>query len=146
MFQDEFIVSSSFFCIILFLSANIFKNAKEYGSILDIKNINFDELFNDITNEQYSKGCDMLQCGYGYSEDGLHPCSIGMALNRILKLRTGYANKQECDKNKADYLAATCKMCGLFKKLGSHNVDKSQFTRVTENAYSKSWEFMKQFK
>ena len=105
-----------------------------------------DELFNDITNEQYSKGCDMLQCGYGYSEDGLHPCSIGMALNRILKLKTGYANKQECDKNKADYLAATCKMCGLFKKLGSHNVDKSQFKRVTENAYSKSWEFMKQFK
>ena len=27
---------------------NVFKNAKEYGSILDIKNINFDELFNDI--------------------------------------------------------------------------------------------------
>lgn len=87
-----------------------------------------------------------MACGYGYNETGLHPCVTGMALNRILKLRTGYANKQECDKNKADYLTATCKMCGLFKKLGSHNVDKTQFKRVTDNVYSDSWSFMKNVK
>ena len=34
---------------------NIFKNAKEYGSILDIKNINFDELFNDIGTYESDK-------------------------------------------------------------------------------------------
>ena len=34
---------------------NIFKNAKEYGSILDIKNINFDELFNDICTYESNK-------------------------------------------------------------------------------------------
>ena len=105
-----------------------------------------DPRFKDVTDEQYSKGCDVLACGYGYNETGLHPCVTGMALNRILKLRTGYANKQECDKNKADYLTATCKMCGLFKKLGSHNVDKAQFKRVTDNVYSDSWSFMKNVK
>lgn len=34
---------------------NVFKNAKEYGSILDIKNINFDELFNDIGTYESDK-------------------------------------------------------------------------------------------
>ena len=34
---------------------NVFKNAKEYGSILDIKNINFDELFNDICTYESNK-------------------------------------------------------------------------------------------
>ena len=33
----------------------VFKNAKEYGSILDIKNINFDELFNDIGTYESDK-------------------------------------------------------------------------------------------
>ena len=33
----------------------VFKNAKEYGSILDIKNINFDELFNDIGTYESNK-------------------------------------------------------------------------------------------
>ena len=33
----------------------VFKNAKEYGSILDIKNINFDELFNDICTYESNK-------------------------------------------------------------------------------------------
>jgi len=34
---------------------NVFKNAKEYGSILNIKNINFDELFNDICTYESNK-------------------------------------------------------------------------------------------
>ena len=33
----------------------VFINAKEYGSILDIKNINFDELFNDICTYESNK-------------------------------------------------------------------------------------------
>ena len=34
---------------------NVFKNAKEYGSILDIENINFDELFDDICTYESNK-------------------------------------------------------------------------------------------
>ena len=34
---------------------NVFKNAKEYGSILDIENINFDELFDDICTYKSNK-------------------------------------------------------------------------------------------
>ena len=34
---------------------DVFINAKEYGSILDIKNINFDELFNDICTYESDK-------------------------------------------------------------------------------------------
>ncbi len=34
---------------------DVFINAKEYGSILDIKNINFDELFNDICTYESNK-------------------------------------------------------------------------------------------
>ena len=34
---------------------NVFKNAKEYGSILDIENINFDEVFDDICTYESNK-------------------------------------------------------------------------------------------
>ena len=101
-----------------------------------------DARFDGVSDEQYSKGCEMLVCGYGYDETGIHPCTIGMALNRLIKLKTGFKTFDECDKHTTEYLKDMCKLCGLFKKMGCHNIDKSLFNRTTENQYSKSWEFL----
>lgn len=101
-----------------------------------------DERFKDVTDIQYSKGCDMAACGYGYSETGIHPCTIAMALDRLIQGTGGYASREECDLHRGEYLTKMCKLCGLFKKMGAHNVDKAQFDRTDINQYSKTWEFL----
>ena len=101
-----------------------------------------DSRFDGVSDEQYSKGCEFLSCGYGYDETGIHPCTIGMALNRLVKIKKGYDTIEECNKDKENYLVDMCKLCGLFKKMGNHSVDRSLFNRTTENQYSKSWAFL----
>jgi hypothetical protein len=103
-----------------------------------------DERFKDVTDIQYSKGCDVLACGYGYDETGIHPCTNGMALSRLLKNVSGFKTREECDLHRNEYLTNMCKLCGLFKKMGAHNVDKAQFDRTDVNQYSNSWKFLEE--
>jgi len=91
-------------------------------------------------NVDYSKGCGIHDnCGYGYKEGLYYVCPIAPHIPESI-VTPVTANSLEGIKNKKqEAFISTCKYCGMFKKMGHHNIDKSKFTRTDKQVISDSW-------
>jgi len=97
----------------------------------------------------YSVGCTNASlCGYGNKDGKYYPCPTGGYINEHISAEYGIpdfgrASLERAEMNRPEAFKTLCQYCGLFKKLGYHNVDKKQFSRTTEQEFSKSWEFFR---
>jgi len=91
----------------------------------------------------YSLGCTQLyDCGMGYKDDKFYACGVGAHLNKLLPINDyGRDTLEEAYLDK-EFLSNICKYCGLFKKLGFHNRDKTKWEREDIQLFSESWKFM----
>jgi len=97
----------------------------------------------------YSVGCTNASiCGYCSKDGKYYPCATGGYINEHISKEYGIPDFgmptiEEALAIRPEAFKTLCQYCGLFKKLGYHNIDKTQFSRTCVQEYSKSWEFFK---
>ncbi len=85
----------------------------------------------------FSKGCSIADdCGYGYKDSKYYACPIAphIPIQQLV-----YSNIDDVEKAKPIVFSSICKYCGMFKKLGYHNKDKTKLKRTTDLIISKWW-------
>ncbi len=112
----------------------------------------------EYDGEDYQFGCSIANtCGAVFTVDGYYPCTTAGSIDRMLR-RPGGPRESMVSLAKPDLSSAIkidnrkkvfqslCQYCGVYKKLGFHEADNTRDSRVTEQVFSKSWEFMKDTK
>ena len=102
--------------------------------------------FANFTPEDYSVGCSSAKvCGPCYSEGNLYPCAVAINIHKVKGIDCTITDLHDEEEKRAVY-ANICKYCGLFKKQGYHNLDKSVYTRTENEVISESWSELKNIK
>ena len=102
-----------------------------------------DDIFYSDTN--YSCGCSLPE-DYGVcliATDSYYPCRAGGIVDRLLyNSENSYQSLEDALKYKKYFFDLMCRKCGIFKYLGIGN-KLAKPNRVTEEVYSRTYEFMR---
>jgi len=85
----------------------------------------------------FSKGCSIADdCGYGYKNGKYYACPIAP---HIPIPQLVYSKLEDIQRARPLVFSSICQYCGMFKKLGHHNKDKTKLKRTTDLVISSWW-------